>query len=145
MELLLDLVRVKLTGLLLVGLVDVIETGGLADAEELVKGDVGALMGNELVADSEDFAVCVVQDYVRMGRPLLYTFMYGPPPSSPIPACVVQGSPAHLLAQGSFETVGRVGDLPSLDHAAVSGVNKAKRPRDSAENLMIALFSGLEQ
>lgn len=61
LELLLDLVRVQLAGLLLVGLVDVIETGGLADAEELVEGDVGPLVGDELVADSEDFAVYVVQ------------------------------------------------------------------------------------
>ncbi len=57
-ELLADLVGMELARLLLVRLVDVIVARAAGDAEELVEGDVGALVGDQLIADAEDFAVC---------------------------------------------------------------------------------------
>ena len=57
-ELLADLVGMELARLLLVRLVDVIVARAAGDAEELVEGDIGALVGDQLVADAEDLAVC---------------------------------------------------------------------------------------
>jgi hypothetical protein len=48
----------ELPRLLLVRLVDVIVAGRPANAEELVEGDVRPLVGNELVANAENLAVC---------------------------------------------------------------------------------------
>lgn len=54
---LLDLVRVQGAGFLAVGLVDLVLGGGGLDADVVVEGDVGALVGRDLVAKAEDFAV----------------------------------------------------------------------------------------
>jgi hypothetical protein len=57
-ELLGDLVRVEGASLCAVGLVDVVLGGRVCDAEDLVEGGGGvSLVGGDLVADAEDFAI----------------------------------------------------------------------------------------
>lgn len=57
-ELLLDLVGVKKTGPLAVGLVDFVLGRGGSDAYEIVEGNVESLRGFDFVSQTEDFLIC---------------------------------------------------------------------------------------
>jgi hypothetical protein len=108
-ELLPDLVRMELARLLLVRLVDVINACRPADFEEVVEGNIRTLVGNKLIANAEDFAVCRASILVSI-----------------------------LCDRVQQLDVGN-SDMPSFVHAAVSGVNRARRPTEIAENLMMAV------
>ncbi|KUI62078.1 hypothetical protein VP1G_11327 [Cytospora mali] len=103
--------------LLAVGLVDVILAGGWGDAQEVVEGHVGTLVGGELVAEAEDFAIWGEE---RIAISMRRRNDYEPTVRERVLVCFYGGY------------------LPSFDQAAVRGVKRANRPRESTENLMIA-------
>jgi len=57
---------VQLARLLFVGLVDFLEGGGALDAQEVVEGYVGTFIGDDFVADAEDFPVCSGDEVSRL-------------------------------------------------------------------------------